>query len=75
MTTYEMLRAGVAEVGGLVSITDIGRMRGITRQSARDYTLRDDFPAPVPGDSARWFRQEVHEWLVQRYGPDYGPPA
>ena len=52
-------------VPGLVGLSDIARMLGVTRQRAHQLAASEGFPAPVEtiGDRIRtWSREAVEDW-------------
>lgn len=52
----------------LVSVSDIARMRGCSRQRADELTREPGFPAPVPaaGRGRRWWEDEVRPYFTPR---------
>jgi hypothetical protein len=69
----------LADPGGpwfdLVGVSEIGEMRGTTRQAAGAATARPGFPAPVArmGMGAAWWRPAVEAYNAAPHNP--GPAA
>ena len=65
-----------ADGAGLVDLTGIARMRGVSRQRAQQLTKHPAFPAPVPvegGQRKVWDRGAVREFLDTERKPGRPP--
>lgn len=63
MTGHPEAQPGAA----LVSVTDIARARGVSRQRADELTRHPGFPRPVPaaGRVRRWWDTDVAEFFAK----------
>src|SRR5262245_22846839 len=58
------------------SLTELGGLFGVTRQTARRYAERDDFPEPFHRgyDGRVWLRRDVEKWGRERLPLPRGRP-
>lgn len=52
----------------MVTLSDVARMAGISRQRAHALAKRPDFPAPFPLQASRrlWEEAKVQAWVAER---------
>jgi predicted DNA-binding transcriptional regulator AlpA len=71
--TSDELRASIEANGGLLGQGDVALRLGVSREMARRFALRDDFPQPlvrvtIPGGRAvpLWLGADVDSWQRRR---------
>lgn len=53
----------------LVSLSDIARMDGVSRQNAYSWSITKRFPTPVVtvGKQRLWAKKDIDKWLKERF--------
>lgn len=53
----------------LVSLSDIARMDGVSRQNVYNWSITKRFPAPVAtvGKQRLWAKKDIDKWLKERF--------
>lgn len=53
----------------LISLSDIARMDGVSRQNAYSWSITKRFPSPVvvAGKQRLWAKKDIDKWMKERF--------